>query len=336
MKSQMTHQERVKAALAGQEVDRPPISMWRHFYAGETSAEGLAEAMLSFQRRFDWDFMKVNPRASYHAEAWGLKVRYDGDRPPVAVEHPVKVPEDWLKLETASLDKGVLKEQLRALELIARGLGEEVPFLMTVFTPLSIASRLASSEEVFLRHLREHPENVRYALEVVTESFIGFSKACLERGASGLFFATTSWATTQRWTAGEYAQLARPYDLKLLGALPPARFHILHVCRDQNMLASLRDYPVQAFNWDARGAGNVSLAEGKAMAGGRAVVGGLPHGERLAKATPQELAGEVRGMVIALGRKGWMLGTGCTFPPETPEVNVEAIRKAVEEGLKQT
>ena len=60
--------ERVQAALAGEPVDWPPVSMWRHFYEFEETAEGLAEAMLGFQRRYDWDFMKVNPRASYHAE----------------------------------------------------------------------------------------------------------------------------------------------------------------------------------------------------------------------------------------------------------------------------
>ena len=71
MADQMTHWERVRGALQGQALDRPPLSMWRHFYRQETSAQGLADAMLGFQRRFDWDFMKVNPRASYHAEDWG-------------------------------------------------------------------------------------------------------------------------------------------------------------------------------------------------------------------------------------------------------------------------
>ena len=63
MTQQMTHQERVTAALRSEEVDRPAVSMWRHFYGQETTAEGLAQAMLAFQRRYDWDFMKVNPRA---------------------------------------------------------------------------------------------------------------------------------------------------------------------------------------------------------------------------------------------------------------------------------
>lgn len=330
MTTQMTHRERVLATLKGQDVDRPPVSMWRHFFGKETSPEGLAEAMLSFQRRFDWDFMKVNPRASYHAEGWGLKTRYDGDHPPEVLETPIREPDDWLRVNVLGLDTPVLQEHLHALELISRDLQGEVPFLMTVFTPISITAALAASEELFLQHLREHTDKVRHALEAVTETFIHFSRACLERGAAGLFYATTSWATAQRMTEEEYHRLARPYDLKLLNALPSAEFHLLHVCRDYNLLPLFKDYPVHAFNWDARGAGNPTLAEGKALVAGKTVVGGMAHRKALVEATPQELVAEVREMRVAMGKRGWMLGPGCTFSPETSEAIIQAIRQAVE------
>ena len=332
MTDEMDHQERVRAALRGEDVDRPPVSMWRHFFEEETSPEGLAEAMLGFQRRYDWDFMKLNPRASYHAEDWGLKMQYSGGVAPQVVGTPVQQPEDWLKLEVLEADSGVLGEHLGALDTIARGLGGEVPILMTVFTPLSIAARLAPSEAVFMAHLREHGERVNQALEVITETFIRFATACLERGASGLFYATTGWATTDNMTRDEYARYARPYDLKLLDALPECEFNLLHVCKENNMLADLADYPVHAFNWDSRGPTNLSLAEGKALLGRKAVVGGLDNGTGLIEAASQELAWEARGIRLAMGNEGWMLGTGCTFKPETPEANVRAIREAAGGG----
>jgi uroporphyrinogen decarboxylase len=333
MSDKMTHWERVRAALKGRETDRIAVSMWRHFYGSEAAPRSLAEAMLAFQKRFDWDFMKVNPRASYHAEGWDLRVRYDGDKKPVVTETPVKEPGDWLKLQPLPLDRGVLREHLEALELIDRGLDGQVPFLMTVFTPLSIAADLAPSEAIFLKHLREHTDNVRHALEVITETFIRFSTACLDRGAAGLFYATTTWATSDKMSAEEYRTLACPYDLKLLGALPPAEFNILHVCQRHNFLHLLKDYPVHAFNWDAREAGNPSLAEGSRMVGGKTVIGGLGHDQDLLKATPQQLSGEVLGLRAGMGKKGWMLGTGCTFRPETPENSLLAIREAVGKEL---
>ncbi len=328
MAAEMTHWERVRAALKGEDVDRVPVSMWRHFYSRETAAESLAEAMLGFQNRFDWDFMKVNPRASYHVEDWGVRTKYNGDAEPEVVETPVKEPDDWLKIKALDINKGVLKEHLTALELIARGLQGKLPFIMTVFTPLSIASRMVASEEVFLRHLRENTSRVNQALEVITGTFINFSKACMERGASGLFYATTSWATTDRLSEEDYLKYARPYDLRLLNALSPAEFHVLHVCRQNNLLRAVKDYPVHASNWDARGAGNLSLAEGKQIIGGRAVIGGIEHDTGLVASTPERLAAEVDGMRVALGNKGWMVSPGCTFPPETPEANLRAIRYA--------
>ncbi len=332
----MTHWERIRATLRGQETDRVAVSMWRHFYGSETSAQSLAEAMLAFQTKFDWDFVKVNPRASYHAEGWGLGVKYEGDHEPTVIQTPIKEPDDWLKLEVLPLDRGVLREHLEAVELIAKGLNKEVPFLMTVFTPLSIAADLAPSEEIFLQYLREHTDKVRHALDVLTETFIRFSRACLNRGASGLFYATTSWATSDKMPAEEYLALARPYDLKLLNALPPAEFNILHVCKQHNFLRFLQDYPVQAFNWDVRGSGNPSLAEGSGIVEGKIVIGGLRHGKHLVEATPKQLAGEVDDLKVSMGKNGWILGGGCTFMPETPEINLFTIREAVEKQLTST
>lgn len=329
MSESMNHRERVLACLAGEDVDRPPASMWRHFYAEETAPDTLAEAMLGFQREYDWDFMKVNPRASYHAEDWGLAMRTGSDGSPEPVSWPVREAADWARLEVLDSSSGVLGEQLTALRLIGDGLGGEVPFLMTVFTPLSIAARLVPSEETFMRHLREHPDYVRHALEIVTETFSRYTEACLDAGANGLFYATTSWATTDSMTLDEYDDFARPYDLRVLEAASGAEFNLLHVCRDNNMLAELGDYPVHAFNWDARGEGNFSLEEGRRELAPRVVVGGLPHKEGLVDVTPGDLACEVASTTGAMGSGGWMLGTGCTFPPATPEANVRAVADGI-------
>jgi uroporphyrinogen decarboxylase len=333
MTEHMTHQERIKATLTGKEVDRMPASMWRHFFGHENSAESLADAMLGFQRRYDWDFVKINPRASYHAEGWGLKMRYDGDQPPVVSSTPIAMPVDWSKVEVLKPDEGVLGEQLKAIELIADGLQGSAPFLMTVFSPISIAAKLAPSKQSFISHLREHTDTVTSALNAITETFIRFSLACLERGVSGLFMATTDWASSEWISEEEYRQLARPYDLKLLNSLPPTEFGILHVCGPHNFLRLVSDYPVDAFNWDTRATGNLSLAQGQALLKGKTVVGGLSQGNLMAASTPEQITGEVIGLRVALGSRRWILAPGCTFSPETPEANITAVRQAVEKGL---
>ena len=328
----MTHRERVAAALRGDPVDRPPVSMWRHFYRDEQTSAGLVLAMLAFQRAYDWDFLKVNPRASYHLEDWGYRVRYpvDSNAGPEVASSPIEGPEDWLKLRPLDVRQGVLGEHLAALRAIVKELRGEAPVLMTVFTPLSIAARLAPDAETAARHMREHPQQFAHALEVVTETFTRFAHACLDAGASGLFFATTLWATRDRLSEDEYRRFGRPYDLRVLDAVRDAEFNLMHVCKDHNMLALLKDYPVHTFNWDADGKENLTLAQGRELTG-RCVAGGVPHHRALPEMTPQEISQRVHGLVGEMGgqRGGWMLASGCTYAPATPEANVRAARDAV-------
>ena len=333
MAAPMTHRERVAAALNGQSVDRPPISAWRHFYSQENTAEDLAEAMLRFQREYEWDFMKVNPRASYHVEDWGVVMRFsDSDAEGPSVERwPVKRAEDWDAVKPLEVTRGVLGEQLEALRRIAAGLAGQVPYLMTVFTPLSIAERLAGSPDAMLRYLRHDTRRVQDALQRITDTFIEFGRECLAIGASGTFFATTGWATRDAWSEAEYREVARPYDLRFLQALDGAEFHLLHVCRSNNMLAAFADYPVAALNWDSQDQTNPSLAEGARLTG-KCVVGGVSHRTLLSEGTPQEVAAQVQEQVGAMTGSRWMLGTGCTYAPDVPEANVRALRAAVDPG----
>jgi uroporphyrinogen decarboxylase len=79
------------ATVAGDVVDRPPMSFWGHFYDREESARDLAAATIAFRALHDWDFIKLNPRASYHGEGWGLSYTWDRDplHKPVRMSYPV-------------------------------------------------------------------------------------------------------------------------------------------------------------------------------------------------------------------------------------------------------
>ena len=324
--------ERVKAALAGEQVDRPPISMWRHFYDQETTADGLAQAMLAFQRQHDWDFMKVNPRAQYHVEDWGATFEYTGDpnTGPTATYVPIATPEQWHGLKPLDPQKGTLAEHLRALTAIKDGLQGEVPFVMTVFNPISIAGRLVESERVLVQHLREHPQEVHAALEVITESYRAYVTECLNEGADGIFFATTSWASRDLLTDAEYQEFGRPYDLRVLEAAAEAQFNILHVCRSHNMLQALAGYPgVHAINWDARDDTNPSLDAARGFTE-RPLLGGVSR-QTLLNGPPKAVAQEVRDAIAQAGGRAFLLGPGCSISPRCPEENLVALKEGWEE-----
>lgn len=61
----MEKRERLQAAIQGDAVDRPPVALWRHFPVADQDPSAFAEAVIGFQRRFDFDFVKITPASSY-------------------------------------------------------------------------------------------------------------------------------------------------------------------------------------------------------------------------------------------------------------------------------
>src|SRR5579885_3361473 len=100
--------ERVNAAVRGQPVDRVPASVWGHDYLREWTPEGVAQAMLENYHAYDWDYMKFNPRASYHVEDWGAKLEPSGNanQGPRFISIPVQEAGDWRRLRPLNPNKG--------------------------------------------------------------------------------------------------------------------------------------------------------------------------------------------------------------------------------------
>ena len=327
----MNKRERVDAALRGQPVDRVPISFWGHDYLREWSAEGLASAMLDNYRRYDWDYMKVNPRASYHVEDWGAELKPSGDpnKGPLWIRPAVTTTSDWRALRPLEPDRGVLGEQLEALRLIRDGLAGEAYFIQTIFSPLSIAKYLVGNDPAPVKAaIADDPDALRAALDVITETFITYSLASLEAGASGIFFATTGWAAQDMLSEDEYRQWGRDYDLRVLDAVKDrAPFNVLHNCGAGIYFDLLADYPVHAISWAATLPGNPALAEGLTRTQ-KAVMGGISEKTTLPDGTPEEVANEVRQALAETKGVRLLLAPGCSIPPRTPPANLAAAAQA--------
>ncbi len=315
----MTKIERINAALKGEEVDAVPISFWRHFYHQERDPDLLADALLVFQREHEWDFMKVNPRASYHVEGWGNRYSYtdDPDTPPTRVSHVVHTRGDWAKIGVLDIwATEPLKQQLVLLELIKEGLQDEnLYFLQTIFSPLAIAFRLAGhSKDRLAQAMEEEAKELQAALEAITETFVNYAKASIDVGASGLFFAVTKLASSDFMTPEQYERFGAPYDLRVLRAVRDRPgFNMLHMCGANVFFDKLKRYPVDALSWDVFLPGNPGLREGKEKSG-KMVVGGINQNETLDHGTPEQVAAEVEQGIQETGGRGCVIAPGCTFP----------------------
>ena len=324
--AELTKKQRVRAALAGEPVDRPPASMWGHDFTREWSPEKLVESTLEQYRAYDWDFIKLNPRASYFAEAWGSEYGppVDDQAAPLT-SAAIGSAADLAALRPVNALGGVFEEHLTALSLLLKEVGDEVDIVHTVFSPLSVVGRLCGPESRLVELAAEDPTSVHSAIAAVTQTLTEYSQAALEVGAAGIFFAPLRWASHDVCTTDFYREFGRPYDLQLLSRIRDAEFNILHVCRDNNMIDLLLDYPVAVINWADHGAGNPSLADVKARTT-KAVMGGVDHA-RLDSMTATE-AGDQAAAALATGPERLFITAGCSIPPATPEESREAVAAA--------
>ena len=324
---EMTKIERLKAAIAGEDVDRIPVALWRHWPGDDQRPEDLAAATVAFQNQYDFDFVKVTPASSFCVADWGSKDRWVGNTEGTReyCVYPIRSSDDWRRLTPNKPTQGALGAQLRCLNLIAVGLGSEVPFIQTIFSPLAQMKNLAG-DDVLPVHLRRDPDGVRAGLEVITETTVQFIRAALETGISGVFYALQH-ARYGVLSEEEYLSFGRPYDLRVLEAAQDLWLNVLHLHGDDLMFDLVRDYPVQVVNWHDRQTWP-SLAEAQQRFRG-AVCGGLEQWEMVVRGTPDRILAQAADAAEQTGGSRFILGTGCVTPVIAPVSNILVVRGAV-------
>ena len=332
----MTRRERVMAALAGKPVDRVPVSAWAHFFEKESPVDVFVKSMLDFQEKYDWDFMKIHSPFQYHLEDWGSVYTQSG-KPgewPVCVNYPIKEAADWKKLKVLDPHRGALGDMLDAVKKIKVGLKGEVPFIMTVFSPMMIANQLAgfnAGRTDFKKYYDSNRNLLAGALEVITETFCLFVTELKRIGVDGLFFATKE-ANDDFMTALEYQSFARPFDERILDVVSDCPFNMLHVCGDKIHLKEMADYPVTMIHWDAFTGHNPNYRDGKEIVQDRVAIGGGPNRVAMTKATTEKVKKDLKKTMEESDEHHFLLGPGCSvLIAETPEEYVQLIRDAPEQ-----
>jgi uroporphyrinogen decarboxylase len=326
----MTGHERVKAALGMGMADRPPIAAWGHTFRQEWSPEELAAITVDKARRFGWDFVKFQLRASVFAEAFGSEYQPSGHnlRAPILVRAAVPDLESWGSVDL--VNPKVLDEQVESIGMVARELGPDVPVIQTIFSPITVGGYLVGkSQSRMVRELRKHPELVGPALDRVAKAVVDFSRRSVEAGAAGIFYAISGYAGRKVMPEKVYRELVLPHDLAVLDALPKeAWFNVLHLCGSHLNFALARDLPTHAVSWSIHNQGNPSLAEGREMAG-RAVMGGLSQRGTLVYGPASKIEAEARAAVEETGGRGLIVAPGCSVPPRVRETNLAAFAAAL-------
>lgn len=329
----MNKWQRVEAALQGGDVDRVPISLWKHYHLQDRAPGQLAEVTLALHRQFDTDLIKLTPSGLYFIQDWGATVRFgrDDDFLPLAVQPVISSSQQWESLPRLDVHKGALRRELEMIQHVAHGLNGSAPFLMTLFSPLTVAYKLCGdrvSGPKLVDQLRNAPQQVHAGLRVIRDVLIEYAAACQEAGAPGFFFAT-QMATTKLFTRQEFLEFGKAYDLQVLESLQgKSKVTMLHICGSDLMFDLVADYPVHVLNWAVRTSGT-SLADARRLTS-TPLAGGLSL-DTLLSGTEQDVVGEARSAIAEAGRRGFILAPDCVIEGPSPAANLAAARSAVEE-----
>jgi uroporphyrinogen decarboxylase len=327
MASEMSHWERVRAALKGEETDRVPISLWRHWPVEDETPQGLAAATIHWQRDYEFDLVKLTPTGTYGIEDWGAKTTYFPNDHGVRtiVQYGVTSVDQWPGLEQLDVTRGYLGDQIAAVQLVAEGLRDSVPILQTVFSPLTTARKLAG-DRIFA-DLRLRAETFKPGLRIIAETTARFALECIRAGADGIFFATQC-GTYRLLSEAEYREFGETYDRIVLDAVrPEAPIILIHAHGQDIMFDLVADYPADAINWHDRITWP-SLQESRQRFPGL-LVGGINEWQTLLKGPPAAIQAEIRDAVAQTGGRRYIIGPGCVLPISTPPQHIRAARETV-------
>lgn len=323
-----TKRERLQAAIRGEVADRLPVALWRHFPVDDQDPHRLAEATLAFQREFDFDLVKVTPASSFCVRDWGVTDQWEGNPEGTRryVQRAVVQPEDWPRLPKLTPDSPSLRAQLKCLQEVVAGVGDEAPVLQTVFSPLAQAKNLAGETKLF-DHLHQKPEAVLAGLEAITQTTVAFVEAARAAGMAGIFYAIQH-ASFRFFDPAGYARFGEPFDQRILDVVRGMGFNLLHLHGESILFDLAGTYPVEIVNWHDRET-PPTLGEARGRVRG-ALCGGLRRNETMVLGDAGTVQSEAEEAMRSVGGRGLLLGTGCVTPVHAPRGNLLAARRAVD------
>jgi uroporphyrinogen decarboxylase len=285
----LTPRERVERALAGRDVDRPPISLWHHFGLEKDGPERHAQATLAFHKTYQTDLVKVMSDFPYPRPAG-----------------------EWFALKEID---DPFPEQIRALTAIRDGLQGSALFVETIFNPWNVAEKLSSPEAV-QKLKAEQPQRLLDALTVIAKAEAAHARRAMNAGASGIFLAVAN-AQPRILSRDDYARFSAPFDRQILDAVRDAPLNVLHLHGDAVYLDAFYDgWPASVINYSRHGTRVGVDAVRKAYGG--VIAGGIDETNyrTLDAATLKAQAGEARQQAGAR----FILTPGCSVPNDsTPE-----------------
>ena len=248
----------------------------------------------------------------------------------------IKTIDDIKEISSVSEQDPWIKVQIEYVKDICDYIGDEVYKYYTVFSPLQYI-RLRFEEydedfEKFVRLFKQDPKAMYNAAKNIAKDIKNLLKKLFEETKVDGIYYSVQTVQDPYFDEDKHKLYVQPLDLMIMEEILKYTDNIiLHICGYGNYTNNLKwyvDYPAKVFNWATHTEG-ISLAQGKEIFNGKAVLGGFDNnpGSILYNADQFALEKEINNILDEAGIKGVALGADCTISSDISLERLELIKK---------
>lgn len=290
-------------------------------------AELFGKAHVAAHRRYGNDLITFLSTTSTLAEAMGQKMNFIEDDAPQLADPLIKELDDIKRVRIPDFTKdGRMPVYLQATEYAVAEVGSEVVVSTLLAGPFTTAAALRGAE-VFVKDLYKNKEWVHQLLELCCEAGIKFIDEILARKSLPIIvepIGSGSLVSPRTFTefVGPYLKRMADHIHANGGGLPA----VLHICGKTKPNWG----PMREADWDIWSLDGVDMGEAKEFAGDRVCLVGNVTPANLLTNSPAEIDAEAKA-ICAKGMgspRGFILGSGCEVPINTPGENLDALINA--------
>lgn len=345
-KNEMTGLERALAALSYQKPDRVPVASLVCGAARRVSgvsydkwsqdAELIADSLIQTHKLFnnEFDIFVTLVDLSVEAETFGQPVIYPLEN--TAYSDPnnpiLKSPEDYHKIEKVNVrETGRTKVLIDVVNRLSKARGKEYGICGFVYAPLGVLGAMRGHEYMF-RDCLKNRDDLIAGCEAITPMLIDYAVAQVEAGAHAIvmdtLYASASIMSPKMWEAIE-----GPFAKRIADAVKKAGAGlVLHNCGGGIYFDVQQKFTDPVAISHAYPAADCKDWKEHAEKWGNKIVSiGYLDPAKVGMVLDEEGVMEYAREVIEtfkITNGGFILSTGCEFPPNGSLVNAYAIIKA--------
>lgn len=324
--------DKIKKTIAGDTVSEVPLSFWTHLPEYDRQPEALARETYAIYKKYDLDFIKTMNSGMYPVEDYETEIDYSKiEKGGVAelVASPIKENGDWEKLPALSIDKGVFERELSSLKNLVELVDGEAPIIFTVFSPLTIADKLAQGD--LSPYISAGNDSLHQALATIAETNAQLAAKAVELGAAGVYFASQQ-SSANKVSSATYEEYGVPYDRQVLAGAKEGWFNALHIHGTDIYFDLLKDYPVDVINWHIWET-LPEIKEGQDFSG-KTIMGGIARGD-VTNNNRDKIRNQIYRSIKETQGKKLILTPGCSIRYPINEQTLAYIKETKEEVEKR-